>query len=780
MQALLYDHDSASLWMGSKHNGLSRMQINSLNDFRIHSYSPTLNGSNAHGRTNIWTLYKDHSGVIWAGSRGAGLIKISSPKVKFLHYEHQPGQKNSLIHDSVWCFYEDRGGDFWIGTEKGLSKLNRTSQNETEFINYEVSPNSAKNYPVRAISEDKTGDFWLATLGGGLGRFDKDTGVVSYYRHDPNDPNSLVSNKLYTLLEDESGDIWIGSNEGGLSRLRAQDKSVGRFINYDADLDSTKSSNWWVMAIKESRDGLLWIGTWERGLIALNPKTHEFVRFKSDPKKRNSLSNNTILSIHEDDKGVIWLGTHGGGLDKLAHHESAMERGTNGESYEFTHYPEQDGLPNNVVYGILEDGYGCLWLSTNRGLSRFNPQTETFKHFDLEDGLQSNEFNLGAYYKRRNGEMCFGGIHGFNMFDSNMTVNSIPPRIAITAFKKFGKKIDLGRPLSQISELELSFKDPFFSFEFVALHYKDPSENRYAYMMQGFDRDWNYIGTKREAVYTNLAPGNYEFKVKAANSDGVWNEAGISVNVIIVPPFWKTWWFYLLVGLSLGLIAMAFHQYKIAEVKRIERSKATERERIRKKIAADFHDELGHRITKISLMSNILKTRDRMPARHRLDFLNKIVDNADSLFKEMREFIWQLDSEKASVYELAAHLKSFSEELFDKTDIAFQIVGLRKELEIIALPEEWRGHLIRIFKEAMHNVLKHATGCQNVTLKLACRASQLEITLADDGQGFDQSHVTHVGGLKNMQKRAQQIGGKLQIVSTLGQGTTVTFKAKLT
>jgi serine phosphatase RsbU (regulator of sigma subunit) len=309
------------------------------------------------------------------------------------------------------------------------------------------------------------------------------------------------------------------------------------------------------MSIHEDGSGVFWIGTWGGGLNKFDPKEEEFIHYQNDVDDPHSLSNNSIGPIYEDRSGVLWIGTNGGGLNKFDR-----------EKETFTHYRKKDGLPNDIIYGILEDNQGNLWLSTNKGLSKFNPRTQIFNNYDVEDGLQSNEFNGMAYHKNRSGEMFFGGLKGFNAFyPDSVKDNPFIPPIVITDLQIFNEPVGikddspLRKHITETEEIMLSYKDNVFSFEFAALNFTNPKKNQYKYLMEGFDEDWISSGTRRFVTYTNLDPGEYVFRVKGSNNDGLWNEEGASVKIIITPPFWETWWFRALSAML--VIGLAFTGY---------------------------------------------------------------------------------------------------------------------------------------------------------------------------------------------------------------------------
>jgi hypothetical protein len=317
---------------------------------------------------------------------------------------------------------------------------------------------------------------------------------------------------------------------------------------------------------------MIWIGAWGGGVTRLDPASLSFKNWNNSEEKR-LFSNNNILSIYND-SSYLWLGTFGGGLNRF-------DKNTG----EVKYYTESDGLCNNVIYGILGDEQGNIWMSTNNGLSKFNPETEEFRNFDVTDGLQSNEFYWGAACARADGSLVFGGINGFNIFHpSDIRDNPFIPPIVLTDFKIYNKAVGIGedsvlqRQISYTEQLDLTWKHNVISFEFAALNYIVPEKNQYAYILEGFDNSWNYIGTNNSVSYTNLDPGDYTFRVKGSNNDGLWNEEGVNLQVTIIPPFWKTWWFYGIIVVLVGSSVYLFIKYR-------ERALKREKDELEKKIS---------------------------------------------------------------------------------------------------------------------------------------------------------------------------------------------------
>lgn len=539
----IFEDRSGLLWIGTNGGGLCIFDREN-EEFTCFQHDPFDPSSISYNE--IRAICEDRSGLIWIGTYGGGIAKVDKGKNKFKRYEHDPRNRNSLSHAIVWSIYEDQFGVLWIGTHGGgLNRLDRRQNRWKHYRHDPNDPNSLSSDIVRIVYEDNSGRLWIGTHGGGICIFDRATERFVRYLHDANNPSSLSRNEIRSIYQDRSGSIWIGTYGGGLDKLVPGDKpdAAPMFVHYRNDPNDAQSlSNDFVRTIYEDRSGAFWIGTEGGGLNRLDRQSGRFDQFRSDPQNPNSLNNDYIFSIYEDREGSLWLGTWGGGLNKF---DRSVER--------FAHYTEQDGLPNDAIYGILEDDQGNLWLSTNNGLSKFDPQTETFKNYSVEDGLQSNEFNGGSYYKSQSGEMFFGGIAGFNSFyPDEIRDNPFIPPVIITAFSKLNQEVKFDRPIAEIKELKLSHKDYVFSFEFAALDFTAPEKNRYAYQMAELDQDWIYTHSKKRfATYTTLAPGKYTFRVKGSNNDGVWNEQGAAINIIITPPIWKTWWFRLLAMLLL-------------------------------------------------------------------------------------------------------------------------------------------------------------------------------------------------------------------------------------
>jgi serine phosphatase RsbU (regulator of sigma subunit)/ligand-binding sensor domain-containing protein len=550
---------SGVLWIGTNGGGLN--VFDRINQ-RFISLRHDPEDPNTLSYNEVRDIYEDRSGLLWIGTYGGGIDKINRNKKKFKRYSRNLRDPNSLSEDIVWCIYEDKAGILWIGTHGGgLNRYDRKSNKWKHFRHIPDDPSSLSHNIVRVVYEDHSGRFWIGTHGGGVNLFDPATEKFRTYKNEPDNFNSISHDQIRTIYQDRSGVVWIGTYGGGLNKLQSgsSDNSAPTFLHYrHAPFDSNSISHDIVRVVFEDKFGGFWIGTEGGGLNKLDRETGKFKHYRSNPDDPRSLSNDYIFSIHEDRFGMLWISTWGGGLNKFDRNSET-----------FRYYTEADGMPDDAIYGMLEDDQGNLWLSTNNGLCRFDPKLESFRNYDRDDGLQSNEFNGGSFFKSASGEMFFGGISGFNSFyPSEIKDNPYIAPIVITSFSKLNQEVKFDKPISALDEIRLSHKDYFFSIEFAALDYTIPVKNRYAYKMEGLDDEWIITGTKKRfATYTTLAPGSYLFRVMGSNNDGIWNEDGVSLRIIINPAFWQTWWFQTLMILVFITIAIELYRRRMKNIK---------------------------------------------------------------------------------------------------------------------------------------------------------------------------------------------------------------------
>jgi signal transduction histidine kinase/ligand-binding sensor domain-containing protein/CheY-like chemotaxis protein len=520
----IYEDSNGTLWIGTNGGGLNQLDRRTGQFLRF-QHDPT--DPKSLSEDTVYTVFEDRSGVLWLGTDGGGLNQYLNKTEKFTPYQLNVDRQAG---GQFRTFFEDGEGRLWVGSSNGaLYRLNRKTGEKMHFRHDPLNPSSLASDDVRSVVVDHLGQVWVGTLGG-LDRYDPKTGGFIHYRNNSTDPRSLANDNIHILYEDRSNTLWVGTHGGGLDRY---DPVTGTFTHHrHSEKNPTSLSDDRVESILEDVSGTLWIAT-DLGLNALDSKTGIFHRVLHSESVPQSLSNNTISALYADPSGVLWVGTTEG-LNRCDTKINTC-----------AHYGISSGLPNEVINGILPDAKGQLWISTNFGLTRLDPKTGLVRNFDEEDGLQSTEFNAGAAYRSKSGELFFGGIHGFNAFyPEKLRENRKPLAIVLTDFKKFGNHVHMDVPMSDLQDLRLSHQDSVLSFEFAALDYVAPRKNSYAYKLVGFDREWINAGNKRELKYTNLDPGTYTLLVRGANSDGIWSSSGLRLLITIAPPWWKTPWAY--------------------------------------------------------------------------------------------------------------------------------------------------------------------------------------------------------------------------------------------
>ncbi|MCP5053766.1 MAG: SpoIIE family protein phosphatase [bacterium] len=563
----IFEDHSGVLWVGTQ-GGLNRFD---RRNERFIRYLHDPDDPSGLSSNDITSIYESRSGTLWIGTKGGGINKFDRLGERFVTYRSRPGKPGSLSGQSVFSIYQDSQGTLWASLlDNGLDRIQRSDGNVTvtNYRNVPGDPTSLGGNNVGAIHEDGSGRLWLGVGGSALHQFDPKTGGFSRFPAGPENPFGLVSNNIMSILEDRSGLLWFGTGNG-ISVFNPQTGTFTRYRNQTGSPDVLGSNG--VREIIEGPSGTIWAITGPTGFNKFNPAAGTFTRYNFQGNTSRRIGANRVQSIREDRQGIIWLSSFGDGLVRF---DPANET--------FKNYREKDGLPNNVVYGVLEDSEGYLWVSTNNGLSRFDSRTGTFKNYTMKDGLQSNEFNDRAFFRSPGGEMFFGGIDGISSFyPKQLEDNRHLPPIVITNFTVSNTPVTVGpgsilsKHISETSEIILSHKHNVFSFEFVALDYTIPEKNQYAYMMEGFDEDWNYTSSnKRFATYTNLDPGDYVFRVKGSNNDEVWNEEGVSVRLTITPPITRTWWFQLLAGFLVTGTAVFAYKHRMKELAQQTRLKA--------------------------------------------------------------------------------------------------------------------------------------------------------------------------------------------------------------
>jgi len=653
--SLLIDREGL-LWIGSEDNGIDLfdLQEKTISHF---TYDPYDKYSLSHN--SVWSIYEDNAGNIWVGTYAYGVNLLIDRNSLFKHFRHRQGDERSLSNNMVNAFLETGEGKLWIATDGG--GLNIFNRDEDVFKHYNTFNSNLKTDVILSLHEDPLGRRWLGTWAEGLYLFDENEDRFINFT----DENSgLASNRILDIEDDGEGGLWIATFWRGLTYF----DPVKKIVRIYSAENSNLSDNNVRVVMKDSR-GILWIGT-DVGLDRFDPVNETFKNYIYDENDLKSISKGFVLSITETSDGKIWVGTSGG-LNLI-----------DSEAEEFRRYSVEDGLPDNEIKCILECGLDALWLSTNKGICCFSPLSEDVQLFDHADGLQGNEFNVRSGLKTSSGEIVFGGNNGFNMFmPSSISSNDFVPPVLITDLKLFNKFILPGekdsilkKNIGHTNKITLNYNQDVFSFDYTALNFISPQDNQYAYKLEGFESDWNFVGNVRTAGYTNIDPGAYVFRVKASNNDGIWNEIGASLKIEIRPPFWETWWAYIIEILLIIAFVYSVFRFFISRqkmrsdlrVEQLELEKMYELDQMKTRFFSNISHEFNAPMTLILSPLEKLNASPTLDGRAK-ESLSMVLRNA----QRMQRMVGQLkDVQKIETGDLSLQLSTgniiaFLQETFD-------------------------------------------------------------------------------------------------------------------
>lgn len=553
----IYIDGPSSAWIATKSNGLYRYFEDQTGASKFYHHTNIHYESSSLIANSIYCIYPDIAGSIWIGTKN-GVSRFDALKQGFVHLKKTYDTENTLPSNTIWYIYPEFNDLFWIGTKEGLSRYDRIN---SSFINHAFpaeNPNRRNEKDVYFFTQDSEGIYWMGTADGlfkvdFFNNFKEIERIPVKYKDFKDDENDPI---VYTIYDEpDKNRLWVGAFDG----VGIIDKLTGDYRFFRPESQNSRSiSGERARSFVKDNNGVLWVAT-DKGLNRIHEKGDSiwFESYLHVPNE-NSLSNNTLTSILQNSKDVLWIGTYGGGLNKF--------NIKTGKFKVYTH--ESHNLTNDAIYGILSDEENQLWISTNNGLSRFDPVSETFTNYDRKDGLQSNEFNTGAFAKTESGELIFGGINGINFFRAKqISINTIAPKVAITGFLINGKEVPI-ETLASSKEINLSYKDASFTIDFAALHYTNPENNQFKYILVGADKDFVFTSSEYRAHYANLPPGTYTFKVFAANSDGVWTEEPATITIQISTPYWKQTWFQVLMIALAVVIVYAIYWMRVRDIRK--------------------------------------------------------------------------------------------------------------------------------------------------------------------------------------------------------------------
>jgi ligand-binding sensor domain-containing protein/signal transduction histidine kinase len=723
---------------------------------------------NSLSDNSVGAIYRDRGGLLWVGTRNGGLNILDFQQEQFGHFTHRPADPDSLSSGKATAIYEEPNGILWVGLfPRALDRFDRKNGKITHYVHSRGNKNSlSEGNELNSIFKDARGYLWVGGLGAGLDRFDERTGQFKHYAHKASDPNSLMTDDVITIYGDANGQLWVGQF-GGVSRF---DPATERFTNYRPGQNESALA-YSVSAIQRDRSSTLWLGTWGGVLSRFDEKTNTFVNYTPDLRDPHRLQGGSIGAIHEDRAGTLWLAS-GQGLYRY-----------NRQNQDFTRYTESQGLPNVDLMGILEDDSGRLWISTKKGISRFDPKTGTFRNYDVSDGLQSNEFSRSCYQQGQNGEMLFCGSNGITTFiPENIRDNPFVPPVAITSFKIFNKPVPISsqsvltKAISYADGVTLSYRDNIFSFEFSALSYANSQKNRYRYKLENFEPDWNEVDSKqRLATYTNLDPGKYVFRVQGSNSDGVWNEEGVSLPIVITPPWWRTNWFRTTCAAVLLALLWAAYQLRVRQLRREFNTAIEARVSERTRIARDLHDTLLQSLQALLFQYQAARNLFAAGSERGMQVLDATLDRTEQAIAESRDTIRDIRSDNVAQNNLPELLTMAGTELAEsQADHPLPAFGVTVEGERRTLRPIIREETYRIALELLRNAFHHANA-RRIETEIRYDHDMLRLRIRDDGKGMDpkvlEGDVSGHWGLRGVRERAERIGAKLDVWSEAGAGT---------
>jgi signal transduction histidine kinase/ligand-binding sensor domain-containing protein len=514
--------------------------------------------------TLVYGLYLDDLDIMWILNVNGSLQTVDPHAQSIRSYLYDPDDVRSIGGDVILTFFEDSKGNFWFGgSDAGLNRYNPLTDDFDVYRTEIGNDKTLSSNGVMCIFEDTDGLLWLGLRGGELQVFDPEKGeVIKTYYDDEGKSDSLSPNdSIRSIIQDKDDPniLWMGSYLGTFHKFY---KDSETFYNYPVEPESTdRLNNNTVVHLYQDDEGYIWVSTQGGGVLRFDKTTDQFLQLTHNPNDSNSLSSNQVWEVKQYENDILWIATVSGGLVKYTQ-----------SNHEFTTYNKENGFPANTILTIRQDDEGYMWLGSDEGLIRFNPETEAFKVFTKEDGFLGNTYlDTAALYDSR-GNMWFGGVNGLNRFrPDSIVINENIPNIVLTSLKQGGEALAIDSSVERVTAIEIPWYDNYFEFGYAALNYTVAINNQYAYMLEGFDKDWYYAGTQLTGRYSGLPPGEYILRIKGSNNDGVWNEEGISLHVSIKPPFYQTFWFIALMILLGLLLVFIAYQLRISNIKKTKR-----------------------------------------------------------------------------------------------------------------------------------------------------------------------------------------------------------------
>lgn len=823
---LKIDSDN-NIWFGTHGDGLFRITP----DLKVTGYIHNPTDNNSINQNSFNCIYPDLiTGNIWFGTFGAGINIYHPGANKFDLIKHNPLNINSLPSNFIWSIFETNDNCIWIGTnDKGVCRYNPATNQYTTFDHAPEQKTSLSNSTVRKVYQDSQGNIWIGTDGGGLNLYNKNNNTFKHYKYDKSNPKSISDNSVRALFEDSKKRLWVGTRNG----LNYFDIATGQFARYmhNPDNSNSLSHNFVYSTIIEDKQGYLWIGTYGGGLNKLDPETNFFFHYTTNGEKGKSLSNNIVFSVYEDTKGLIWIGTNEG-LNILDPATGLIKV-----------YGTIDGLPNEVVYGIMPDEDENIWLSTNYGVCCINPQTMDCFNYDVSDGLQSNEFNGGAFHKGKSGKLYFGGVYGLNILNTaSLQQNKIVSKPIITKLEVLGNKVYTSSSftgekgsiiqdgnlyytdtnISYAKHITLNYNQRFFAIEYSGLNHLFPNKTEYDFMLHPIDKKWNKAGQRNYVSFANLKPGDYEFRVKNTNSDGIWGNEQADLKITISPPFWLSTWFIILEIIIVAIIIIFIYRYllkiKTNQLLRIQnqqikstniRLQQSEESLKQSNATKDkFFSIISHDLKNpfaslMSISKMLAENYDNAEEEDKKDGINRIHSSIKQIYALLENLLtWsrcqrgkisfepgpfdlsRSINENINLYKLAAEKKEIS--LINKTSTNTMAYGDRNSVNTIirnltsnAIKFTRPGGTVTISVDEYENMWKISVSDNGIGIASENKYSLFDIDKKVKNDGTAGEKGTGLGLLIS-KEFAEKNGGQIGVESKTNEGSTFWFTIRKT
>lgn len=796
IRSMISDNDG-NLWLATQ-NGLNKVSygINGRYNIERVKIDNVIDGKEFNIALSV---LKDSNDKLWVGFENGGITVLDKNSKPIDHLTHNPKRNYGLSSNSIWSLYEDRTGTIWIGTfNQGLLGIDPDQRKFTHHKQNPYNSNSLSHNSVSSFAEDSEKNIWIGTDGGGLNYWNPRTNEYKHYRSSSNLGSGVSSDAVLSLLIDHDENLWIGTWQEGINVLRKGSKRFENFSLGSEMNEENEKGN--IFSIIEDKKKRIWIAAFRSGLFLFDTKTGKIEKFSKDPSDPSSISSNFVRSLQEDANGNIWIGTERSGLNKLVENggQITFERyehnpkditsisnnmimstlvdskdrfwvGTSAglnlmdaETGEFKRFGKKDGLSNEVIYGLLEDDSSNLWISTNKGLSKLNLIDLDIKNYDVSDGLQSSEFFKQSCYRRSNGELLFGGINGFNSFvPANVKVNTFSPAVYFKDFRISNKSVKPGQGsplkdnLMSTKNISLNYDQNDFSFEFALISFSQSKNNVYAYQLINYDKTWQEIGNRRNATYTNVPPGMYEFRVKGTNSDGVWSDKIASVRINISPAWYNTYWAYSIYFITfIALFAWGIRTIVNRErlqtrlkVEHMELSKMQELDEMKSRFFANISHEFRSPLT---LILGPLKSMYEDSSNGNFkDQFALMIRSAESLLNQINELLdlskiesgnMKLEASEQDIVKFIKPIAHSFSSLASKKYISYNVNLPNHPIDIFYEKDK----LEKVVVNLLSNAFKYTPEFGKVNLSVAKEGKKVVITVQDSGLGIPSDELQYI------------------------------------